>query len=121
MVYIDRHYDDPPDDPQPWVRKRRWAGDPAWSASTGGTTDIDEEASFDSVDDAICWARQRAEIVLVRLGADAEAVYSAGVRPATWFVDGTGWPFPQWPPRGWPDYQGPPEPGWPLFDEPDDD
>jgi hypothetical protein len=120
-VYIDRYYDDPPDGTQPWRRLRCYADEPAWTASTGGTTDIDETAEFHSVDDAIRWARQRAEIVLVRLGSDVEADYSAGVRPATWFLDGTGWPFPLWPPAEWPDYRGPPEPGWPPFEAPDDD
>jgi hypothetical protein len=118
VVYIDRRYDDPWDDtPQPWSRRRREPGERPWTASTGGTAEFDEEAEFDSVEEAIAWGRQRAEVVLVRLGGDIEACYSAGRRQAHCNTDGTGWPFPVWPPSDWPDYTGPPEPGWPEFFE----
>jgi hypothetical protein len=126
VVYIDRLYADDYDtydvDEQPWLRQRRFnPSEPEWTATTGGTAEIDEESGFDTVDDAIAWARERADIVLVRLGADAEAVYSAGRRPARWSTDDSSWPFPPWPPKSWPDYTGPPEPGWPEFYAPDDD
>jgi hypothetical protein len=42
---------------------------------------VDEEpAGFESIDAAVAWARQRADVVLVR-GADGEAYRSAGRRP----------------------------------------
>ena len=120
IVYISRVYDDGWDAPQPWPRRRRDVGESEWTATTGGTGDIDEEADFDTVGEAIAWARERSDIILVRLASDPEGTYSAGTRAATWFIDGTGWPFPPWPPATWPDYSGPPEPGWPEFDAPDD-
>jgi hypothetical protein len=121
IVYIDRRYDDPWETEQPWLRRRREPGEAEWSASTGGTAEFDEEAEFATVDEAIAWGQERADVVLVRLGGDFEACYSAGARAATWFVDGSGWPFPPWPPAEWPDYNGPPEPGWPPFEAPEDD
>jgi hypothetical protein len=115
VVYIDRLYDDPFEGPQPWRRRRRISGDPhEWTASTGGTTDVDEESRFDTVDQAIAWGRERAEVILVRLGGDLEAIYSAGTRHAAENTDGSGWRFPLWPPASWPSYSGPPEPGWPV-------
>jgi hypothetical protein len=78
---------------------------------------VDDEAEFDTVEEAIVWGRQRAEVVLVRLGGEIEACYSAGRRQAHDKTDGTGWPFPVWPPSTWPNYSGPPEPGWPEFFE----
>jgi hypothetical protein len=117
-VYIDHLYPDALNSPQPWLRRRRWPEhDAPWVASTGRTTAKDEEATFENVDDAIAWGRERAGLVLVRLGADIEACYSAGERAATEFIDGSGWPFPPWPPASWPNYDGPPEPGWPRFGE----
>ena len=100
---------------------RLYEGESEWTATTGGTAGVDEEGAFDTVDAAIAWGRERTEVVLVRLGNDFEATYSAGTRPATWFVDGSGWAFPPWPPSTWPDYAGPPEPGWPEFDVPDEE
>lgn len=117
-VFIDRRYDDPWLAPQPWSRLTRDPGEPEWTASTGGTVELDEQGGFATVEEAVAWGRARAELVLVRLGGDVEAVYSAGSRPATWSFDG-GWPFPPWPPATWPDYRGPPEPGWP--EAPDDE
>ena len=124
VVYIARRYGDEWEDdrPQPWFRERRAPGEAEWSATTGGTAEIDEDATFDTVDAAIAWGRERAEIVLVKLGGDVDAVYSAGRRAARWStVDENSWPFPPWPPKSWPDYAGPPEPGWPDFYESDDD
>jgi hypothetical protein len=115
IVYIDRRYDDPFDEEPPWLRRRREPNEREWSATTGGTAAFDEDAEFEAVEDAIRWARERAEVVLVRLGGDIEACYSAGSRPATEHVDGSGWPFPPWPPSTWPDYKGPPEPNWPEY------
>jgi hypothetical protein len=114
-VYVDRLYDDEWDGtPQPWPRRRRLGGRP-WVAATGGTADVDDEGAFETVDEAIVWASERADIVLVRLGHDVEAVYSAGRRQAAWSTDGSGWRFPPWPPASWPRYAGPPERGWPRF------
>ena len=112
-VYINRRYWDSWEEEQPWLRERRSPDEREWHATTGGTEVLDEESEFDSVDDAIRWGRERADVVIVRLGADFEAHYSAGSRAATLFTDGTGWRFPVWPPSSWPDYVGPPEPGWP--------
>ena len=117
VVYIDRLYDDPWDAPQPWQRLRREVGERPWVATTGGTGGVDAEGSFDTVEAAIAWALGIADVVLVRLGSSVEACYSAGCRDATWFTDGTGGRFPPWPPSTWPDYHGPPEPGWPHFVE----
>ena len=116
-VYIDRRYDDPLDEQQPWLRRRREPNEREWSATTGGTAAFDEDAEFDEVEDAIRWGRERAEVVLVRLGSVIEAHYSAGSRPATDYVDGSGWPFAPWPPSTWPEYKGPPEPNWPEYFE----
>jgi hypothetical protein len=113
VVYIRRWYDDPWEGPQPWPRPPRIPGDPEWTATTGGTGGVDEESGFDSVDEAIAWGRERAEVVLVFLGSDQEAIYSAGIRHAAMETDGSGWKFPPWPPASWPGYKGPPEPDWP--------
>ncbi len=102
------------------VGAARSASDPGWPRH-GGTTSVDEEAEFESADEAIAWGRERAGLVLVRLGYSAEAMYSAGERHAAWFIDGSGWRFPLWPPASWPDYTGPPEPGWPEFEAPEGD
>ena len=115
VVYISRRYEDSWDEEQPWRRQRRLPDEREWHATTGGTAGVDAEAEFDAVEDAIAWGRERAEIVLVRLGGDVEAIYSAGFREATMETDGSGWPFPPWPPSSWPDYAGPPEPGWPEY------
>ena len=64
-------------------------------------------AEFESVDEAIAWARQRARFVLVRLGTTEDTYYSAGETTATTRVNGTGTPYLKWPPDHWPDYQGP--------------
>jgi len=112
VVYIDRCYEDDYDVPQQWIRRRRGPGQLEWVATTGGTAEVEEEAEFDSVKQAIAWGRERADMVLVRLGSDPEAVYSAGRDHAAWRTDGSGWRFPLWPPISWPEYQGPPEPGW---------
>ena len=117
VVYIDRYYDDSWDDPQPWPRPRRDPGGAEWTATTGSTAKLDAEGDFHAVEDAIAWGRERAEVVLVRLGSSVEACYSAGHRDATLNADGTGWPFPPWPPAKWPDYDGPPEPAWPDWFE----
>ncbi len=115
--YINRRYSDSPEEEQPWPRERRAPNEPEWYATIGGTEYPDEESDFDSVEEAIRWGRERSEVVLVKLGGDVEAHYSAGSRPATWYTDGTGWPFPIWPPSSWPEYVGPPEPQWPEFVE----
>jgi hypothetical protein len=63
-----------------------------------------EEAggSFDDADAAITWARERAPIVLVRLGGTHDTFFSAGLELAE---DEDGTPFPlrhaSEPPNGW--------------------
>jgi len=108
VVLIDRFYDDDLDlDDQPWPRLRRWPGDPqAWLAIYEDA-DSHEEVEFDTVDEAIAWARDRARIVLVRLGTTDETCYSAGTTRARESLDGVGPPLPEWPPDNWPDYLGP--------------
>ena len=110
IAYIDRIYDDPEFPvPQPWPRRRRWFPDePEWQAACDrGTRETFEEAGFDAVEDALAWARQRAEIVLVRLGSIEETFYSAGAVRANEYVDGSGADYLEWPPDNWPDYKGP--------------
>ena len=103
-------HDDPWDfeEQRPWSRRRREVGERPWVFTNGATIDPFEEATFDTVDEAIAWGCERAEIVLVRLGTDAEAVYSAGSRHAALLVDGSGWRVSALAPSKWPDYAGPP-------------
>src|SRR6476646_6697693 len=79
VVYISRRYEDSWDEEQPWLHERRLPDELEWYATTGGTAGVDAQAEFDSVDDAITWGRERARIVLVKLGGDVEAIYSAGI------------------------------------------
>ena len=120
IVYVDRRYVDPDDSVQPWSRIRRLPVEPEWVAYCEDGERSEGSPGFDSVEDAIAWGRERAEIVLVRLGGDVEAIYSAGRAHAAERTDGTGWRFPAWPPKGWPSYDGPPEPGWPEYDNDDE-
>lgn len=73
-----------------------------------------EEAAFDDVDAALAWARERAPIVLVRLGATEAGIYSAGERQATHELPELGGtdltPYPEWPPADWPNTVIPPLP-----------
>jgi hypothetical protein len=110
-VFIGRRYDDPEpwetEQKQPWPRLIRIPGEREWYGSTGGTTEQDEEAEFDSVIEAIRWGRERAEIVIVRLGTREDAMYSAGSSRANQMIDGSGGDYPEWPPDHWPRYAGP--------------
>jgi hypothetical protein len=60
-------------------------------------------ASFETVDDAVSWARKRAPIVLVRLGPTEDQMYSAGERRATHQLAEYGGtdltPYPEWRPE----------------------
>jgi hypothetical protein len=71
-----------------------------------------EDASFDNVEDAIEWARERAPMVLVRLWEDDTGVWSAGERRATHELPEYGGtdltPYPEWPPGDWPNTVIPP-------------
>lgn len=71
-------------------------------------------ADFDDVDEAIAWARERASLVLVRLGPTEASIYSAGERRATRELlefGGTDLtPHPEWPPSDWPNTSVPPLP-----------
>jgi hypothetical protein len=58
-VYIDRRHDDPFDEQQPWLRRRREPNEREWSATTGGTAAFDGDAEFDAVEHAIRWGRER--------------------------------------------------------------
>ena len=113
VAFIDRYYKDAPyPASQPWPRRRRWPEEREWKAviDPGGNPESIEEfeqASFDSVEAAITWARGRALHVLVRLGSTEETCYSGGETQVTTRMDGTGTPYRTWPPDRWPDYQGP--------------
>lgn len=111
IVFIDRYYDDDVEASasQPWRRRRRWLPDePEWQAACErGLRETFEEAGFDSIDKALVWARERARLVLVRLGSSEETFYSAGSVRVNQRVDGSGADYLQWPPDNWPDYQGP--------------
>jgi hypothetical protein len=60
---------------------------------------------FEDADEALAWARERAPLVLVRLGSTEDEVYSAGERLATRELPEYGGidltPYPVWPPTGW--------------------
>ena len=53
-----------------------------WEGIEDGRPALLEEAAWWSVEEAVVWARARAEVVVVRLG-DPEVVYSAGDQPPT--------------------------------------
>jgi len=108
VVLIDRFYEDDLDlAEQPWPRLRRWPDDPrAWLA-THEHGDLHEEVEFDEIEEAIAWGRERAEIVLVRLGTTRDTCYSAGAIRAHESLDGSGEALPPWPPDNWPSYLGP--------------
>jgi hypothetical protein len=57
---------------------------------------LEEALPFADAEDAIAWGRERAYRVLVRLGDDSTALYSAGAERLTW-EDGR--PIPEWPPQ----------------------
>jgi hypothetical protein len=61
-------------------------------------TILEQGPGWDDVDEAITWGRLRADRVLVRLGVDEGSIYSAGDVPLTRFADGSGAPYPEWPP-----------------------
>jgi hypothetical protein len=98
VVFIDRHYDDP----------RAASPQSGWEARLfhAGVVRPVEEAVFDDIDEAIAWGRHRAEVVWVRLGEGWDTHYSAGAVHLHQWVDGSGAPFPIWPPDNWPDYKG---------------
>lgn len=97
IVYIDDL-----DSRPAWTRNPR---EPRWDATCDDDVGGVERAGFDDVDDAIAWGRERAEIVLVRLGPTEDEAYSAGSRQATHELPERGGtdltPFAPWPPPGW--------------------
>jgi hypothetical protein len=108
IVYIDRIYQDPDEGPQPWPRRRAWANPgEEWQGGCDHGDHFEEGPGWDDVDAAVMWGRARARIVLVRLGTGDDTMYSAGAVRATEYVDGSGVPYPEWPPSRWPDYSGP--------------
>jgi hypothetical protein len=60
---------------------------------------LEHGPGWDDVEEAIAWARERAPRVLVRLGDDDAAIYSAGEIRLTRLADGTSDAYPQWPPH----------------------
>ena len=120
IVYIDRRYLEAEGTGKRWPRLSRRIDEPEWEAwcdKGGGGL---EGPKFRSVDEAIAWGREHADVVLVRLGTEIDAAYSAGSVHAAERADRTGWAFPPWPPSSWPDYNGPPEEGWPEYFASDD-
>ena len=65
-----------------------------------------EEAHFADIDAALAWARKRGNSIFVRLGPREDTHYSAGRIHLHERNDGTGAPYPEWPPDNWPDYKG---------------
>jgi len=59
---------------------------------------LEQGPGWADVEDAIAWGRQRADRVVVRLGSDKTSIYSAGDVRLTRYADGTGDPYPVWPP-----------------------
>lgn len=57
-----------------------------------------EEHGFDTVAEALVWARWAAPLVLVRLGPTDTEMFSAGALNAKNAQVGF---FPEWPPAGW--------------------
>ena len=109
-VFIHRRYDDPElPAARPWPRLRKTSpAEPDWHAvSDPGREKGVENATFDRVDHAIAWARERSERIIIALGNGEEAYYSAGDVRLTEYTDGSGDPYLQWPPDNWPDYRGP--------------
>jgi hypothetical protein len=98
VVFVARRFDDP-----------RLAEPSGWEASVfhAGVLRPVEEAVFSDIDEAIAWGRQRAEVVWVQLGGSWDTHYSAGSVHVHQWADGSGAPFPIWPPDNWPDYKGP--------------
>jgi hypothetical protein len=73
----------------------------------------EEGGEFENAEAAIRWGRERANIVMIRLGGTHDTFFSAGEEHAE-NEDGT--PFPPWPP------QEPPGGWWqPTDDPPHDD
>jgi hypothetical protein len=70
-------------------------------ASLQGPDRVIEEIEVEGADAAILWGRARAEIVIIRLGARGDCVFSAGDVVAYDEDD----PLPLWPPD-------PPAAGW---------
>ena len=88
-----------------WKRARAPSQARFQAACETGVAADNEEAEFEDVDEAISWGRERAEIVLVRLGPTEDEMYSAGSRQATLELREFGGtdltPFAPWPPPGW--------------------
>jgi hypothetical protein len=61
---------------------------------------------------AIAWGRERSDRVLIRLSHEKDSYFSAGVVDLTERTDGTGRPYPRWPPA-----DGRAEAGWTPQDE----
>jgi hypothetical protein len=68
--------------------------------------------NIEGADAAIAWGRERCDRILIRLGRTPESHFSAGYVHLTENTDGSGEPFPVWPPDGIP-----PEGWWSPSDE----
>jgi hypothetical protein len=57
-----------------------------------------EDDDVSGAEAAIAWGRERSDRVLIRLSHDRDSQFSAGVVDLTERTDGTGRPYPRWPP-----------------------
>jgi len=93
--------------PQPThIPAGRWV-DPVTTTFWVSWQDYDEERELGELlensqvvgaDAAIAWGRERSDRVLIRLSHETESHFSAGVVDLTERTDGTGRPYPRWPP-----------------------
>ena len=96
-----------------WHRRtgEKWGFPPSDEAEVEACWNVEDEsnpqrpfveAEFEHVDDAIAWARERASLVLVRLGPTEDEMYSADERLATRERAEEGGmdltPYREWPP-----------------------
>lgn len=69
-----------------------------WTREPDGPEVTEEGSGWCELDEALRWARSRSDRVLLQLGEDDGGLYSAGATRLTEFADGSGRPYPEWPP-----------------------
>jgi len=70
-----------------------------WGSDTQWGDLLEDPGEVTGADEAIAWGRARADRVLIRLGHTEETQFSAGHVPLSEQMDGSGRPFPRWPPE----------------------
>jgi hypothetical protein len=89
------------------------AFDVSWQDNQPGRFETVADArEIKGAEAAIAWGRERCDRVLIRLAHTPESHFSAGRVRLTANTDGSGEPFPVWPPAA-----PPPEGWWTLADE----